>query len=95
MVKAGHTALIDIDVVGEPAPTITWLFKDQEVVSDVTLKIDTIDYNTKFLVLKATRKISGIYKIKAKNSVGEDEAELDLTVLSNFPFRINTVYLSS
>lgn len=85
VVKAGHTALIDIDVAGEPAPTITWLFKDKEVENDVALKIDTIDYNTKLLVLKATRKISGMYKIKAKNSVGEDEAELDLTVLSNYP----------
>lgn len=84
VVKAGHTALIDIDVIGEPAPTITWLFKDKEVESDLVLKIDTIDYNTKLLVTKATRKVSGIYKIKAKNSVGEDEAELDLTILSKW-----------
>ncbi|XP_065220483.1 twitchin isoform X27 [Planococcus citri] len=82
VVKAGHTALIDIDVIGEPPPTITWYFKDQPVESDLVLKIDTIDYNTKLLVTKATRKVSGIYKIKAKNSVGEDEAELDLTILS-------------
>lgn len=49
--------------------------------SDVNLKIDTIDYNTKFLVIKAVRAQSGLYKIVAKNSVGEDTAELDLTVL--------------
>lgn len=53
----------------------------QEVESDTSLKIDTIDYNTKLLVLKAARKQSGLYKIIAKNSVGQDEAELDLTIL--------------
>lgn len=56
----------------------------QEVENDVTLKIDNIDYNTKLLILKATRKQSGLYKIKAKNSVGEDEAELDLTILGTY-----------
>ena len=53
----------------------------QEVESDEDLKIDNVDYNTKFNVLKATRKISGVYKIVAKNAAGQDEAELDLTIL--------------
>lgn len=52
--------------------------------NDVTQKIDTIDYNTKFLIIKATRKQSGLYKIVAKNSVGQDEAELDITILGLF-----------
>lgn len=57
------------------------MFFLQEVESDTSLKIDTVDYNTKLLILKATRKQNGVYKIIATNSVGQDEAELDLTIL--------------
>lgn len=29
VVKVGHTALIDIDIIGEPAPTVTWIFNNK------------------------------------------------------------------
>lgn len=28
VMKVGHTKLIDVDISGEPVPTVTWLFKD-------------------------------------------------------------------
>lgn len=40
-----------------------------------------MDYNTKLMINKAFRSHSGIYTIKAKNSVGEDTATFDITVL--------------
>lgn len=40
-----------------------------------------MDYNTKLMIIKAVRAHSGIYTIKAKNSVGEDTATFDITIL--------------
>lgn len=28
VMKVGHTKLIDVNISGEPVPTVTWLFKD-------------------------------------------------------------------
>ncbi|KAG8335958.1 myosin light chain kinase activity protein [Homalodisca vitripennis] len=86
--KVGHTALIDVNVSGEPPPTMTWIFKDKsenpkevELKTEGAIRIDNIDYNTKLLIMKATRAESGKYTIIAKNSVGEDRAEIDITIL--------------
>ncbi|RZF42380.1 hypothetical protein LSTR_LSTR004188 [Laodelphax striatellus] len=79
--KVGHTALIDVNVSGEPPPTCVWTFKDRELQTDDTFRIDNVDYNTKLLMMKASRKESGKYTLTATNSVGKDEAEIDITVL--------------
>lgn len=50
-------------------------------MSDDQVRVDNIDYNTKLFVMKAKRLHSGKYTIHAKNSVGEDTAEFDITVL--------------
>lgn len=28
VMKVGHTKLIDVNISGEPVPTVTWIFKD-------------------------------------------------------------------
>lgn len=28
VIKVGHTKLIDVDISGEPVPTVTWSFKN-------------------------------------------------------------------
>lgn len=82
IVKVGLSISLSIGVKGEPAPKIEWFYKDQPLVSDEeSIKIDSVDYNTKFFVMRATRPQSGKYVIKATNEVGEDVAELDVTVL--------------
>lgn len=80
--KVGLSISLDINVKGEPAPKVEWFFKDQLLVSsEEGIKIDNVDYNTKFFVMRAQRPMSGKYTIKATNEVGEDVAELDVTVL--------------
>lgn len=82
IVKAGLSISLDINIKGEPAPKVEWLFNDLPVLSDEEgIKIDNVDYNTKFFVMRAKRPQSGKYTIKATNEVGEDIAELDVTVL--------------
>lgn len=81
VVKAGLPLSLDIKIFGEPPPKVTWLFKDAEVVPDDNCRIDNIDYNTKFFFMRSRRPQSGVYTIVAKNEVGEDRAEVDITVL--------------
>lgn len=80
-VKAGLPVSLDIKVFGEPPATVTWFFKDQELKSTDNLEIVNVDYNTKFLMTKSKRASTGKYVIKAKNEVGEDEAEVEITIL--------------
>lgn len=80
-VKAGLSISLDVNIIGEPPPAVTWYFNGKEITSDEIIKIDNVDYNTKFFVLKAKRNLTGKYTIKAKNSVGEDEADIEITVL--------------
>ncbi|KAI5639981.1 immunoglobulin i-set domain-containing protein [Phthorimaea operculella] len=80
-VKAGLPVSLDVKVWGEPPATVTWYFKDKELSNTENLEIVNVDYNTKFLMTKSKRANSGKYVIKAKNEVGEDEAEVDITIL--------------
>lgn len=79
--KAGLSVNLDVKIIGEPPPTVQWFFKDAEVKSDDNVRIDNVDYNTKFFILRTKRPQSGKYVIVAKNEVGEDRAEVDITVL--------------
>jgi len=82
IVKTGLSISLDINIRGEPAPKVEWFFNNSSVTSDEhSVKIDNVDYNTKFFVMRAQRSQSGKYIIKATNEVGEDEAELEVTVL--------------
>ena len=80
-IKVGLTLSLDINIIGEPPPTVTWSYKGKELVSDDQIRIDNIDYNTKFFILKTKRSHTGCYTIRAKNEVGEDVAEVNVTVL--------------
>lgn len=81
-VRAGKPIKYDVDVRGEPPPTITWYQKDKELLSEGNVEIKNVDYNTKLSVVDSTRKNTGLYKIRAVNQHGEDEAEVEVTVLS-------------
>lgn len=80
-VKVGLTISLDINIIGEPPPTVEWFYQDSPLNTDDIYRIDNIDYNTKFFIMKAKRSHTGKYTIKAKNEVGDDEAEIDITVL--------------
>ncbi|XP_058812494.1 twitchin isoform X4 [Topomyia yanbarensis] len=81
-VKAGLSVQYDIDVEGEPAPTVKWFRGDKEVATDADYKVDNVDYNTKLFIVRGRRNLSGKYTIVATNSQGEDRAEVEITILS-------------
>lgn len=64
-------------------------------VTDTNVEIVNIDYNTKFNMIDAKRKQTGIYKIIATNKHGKDEAEVELVILCKciYPSKMITLLL--
>lgn len=84
-VRSGKIVKYNINVRGEPPPTITWYQNDKELSPNVVLKnceIVNVPYNTKLSIIDSIRKNTGCYKIVATNEHGSDEAEVEITVLS-------------
>lgn len=80
-IKAGRSTKWTVDVSGEPPPENSWHFKDKKLCNTERIKIENVDYQTTFNLIKAVRKDTGIYKLLAENPSGKDEATLELTVL--------------
>lgn len=83
-VRASQIVKFDVDIKGEPPPTVTWSFKNKVLETSATVKIDNEDYNSKIQLSGTSRKMSGKYVIKAVNSSGEDEAEVEVIILGMF-----------
>ncbi|KAK7065507.1 Immunoglobulin like [Halocaridina rubra] len=89
VIKVGQQYLYDIDISGEPKPTNTWThnektlldFPEQELVTRDQMRVDASGNNTKILIMKAQRNMTGKYILTAKNKHGEDSVQIDLTVL--------------
>lgn len=81
-VRAGKAVKFDVDVRGEPAPTVTWWLKDAEVQTADNIEIVNVDYNTKLSIVDAVRKNTGLWKVRAVNAHGQDEADVEITILS-------------
>lgn len=84
LLRAGHHIKYDVNVRGEPVPTITWYQNDtlldpEKVPSNCEIK--NIPHNTKISITNAERKHTGMYKIRAVNEHGEDEATVEVNVL--------------
>lgn len=71
----------DVDVKGEPPPTITWNFANKVLDNSPKVKIENEDYNTKIALSDTSRKDTGIYTIIAENINGRDEAPVEVVIL--------------
>lgn len=80
-VRAGQTIKFDVDVKGEPAPSLTWIFKEKELFHTGKVRLENEDYNTKLTLLDTSRKDSGQYRLRAENINGVDEADVEVNIL--------------
>ena len=81
VVRAGKPINYDVNVRGEPPPTITWYQADKLLKSENNVEIVNVDYNTKLNIKDSVRKNTGLYKIVAENQHGKDEETVEITVL--------------
>ncbi|PRD26307.1 UNVERIFIED_CONTAM: unc-22 [Trichonephila clavipes] len=80
-VKKGKVIKLEVNVRGEPPPTITWKLKDKVVKTENNVEVVSEDYKTNITINDAQRKDTGLYVIIAENVVGKDEAQVEFVVL--------------
>lgn len=71
---------LEVDIEGEPPPTVTWNFGGAVLQTSANVKIDNEDYLTKIHLTQTSRKLSGKYTIKAVNDSGQDEADVEIII---------------
>ncbi|TMS38626.1 hypothetical protein L596_005310 [Steinernema carpocapsae] len=81
-IRAGQMISLDVDVSGEPPPTIVWTSPDgRELRHGGKTKLDNQDYHTKLQIRGTEREDSGTYVIKASNCNGEDVATVEINII--------------
>lgn len=81
-IKAGRSHKWAVDVAGEPAPDLTWSWRDGVPLTNTErIKIENAEYHTDFQLLNAVRKDTGKYTLTAKNKSGTDVETVELIVL--------------
>lgn len=100
-IKAGRSHKWSVDVAGEPAPELTWSWRDGvPLTNSERIKIENVDYHTEFQLLNAVRKDTGKYTLTAKNKSGTDTETVELIVLAapaspGGPLEVNDVTATS
>ena len=79
-VKVNQQVVVDVDVTGEPAPETSWYYNGEKIENTDMVKTAHSPFHTKLMLVPAKRKMRGKYTIKAKNSSGEDEAEVEIII---------------
>uniref|UniRef100_A0AC35TXM9 Ig-like domain-containing protein n=1 Tax=Rhabditophanes sp. KR3021 TaxID=114890 RepID=A0AC35TXM9_9BILA len=81
-IRAGQMVTFDVNVEGEPCPTIEWTNPNgTEIRNGPKVKLDNQDYKTKLQLKSCERDSSGTYTITATNENGEDSATVDVLVV--------------
>lgn len=77
--------MLEAKILGFPKPQVKWYHDGQEVKASGRFKFLFEDDESMTLVIKnVVADDAGIYKIVAKNELGEDTTELKLTVKGKF-----------
>jgi len=93
VVRVGQVVKFDVDVRGEPPPTMIWSFGSKPLINGRSVKIENEDYNTKLTLSENTRKNTGVYSLRAENASGFDEATVEVIILGNLVMNIVLLFI--
>lgn len=79
-ISSGTALKFDVNITGEPAPTVEWRYCNMPLSPSKAVQIDNVDYNSKLAIRPAKRENSGDYTIIATNSSGKDQVTVNVTV---------------
>ncbi|XP_078807991.1 myosin binding protein Ca isoform X4 [Oryzias latipes] len=81
-VVAGNKLRFDVEVTGEPAPTVCWS-KGEQVVCEAEgrVRVETRKTLSSFVIDGAERADEGLYTISVNNPAGEDKAEIFVRIV--------------
>ncbi|KAM7371547.1 hypothetical protein PAMP_008774 [Pampus punctatissimus] len=81
-VVAGNKLRLDVEITGDPAPTVCWM-KGDNVVSEAEgrVRVETRKTLSSFVIEGAEKEDEGHYSITVTNPAGEDKAELFVKIV--------------
>ncbi|XP_035472016.1 myosin binding protein Ca isoform X7 [Scophthalmus maximus] len=81
-VVAGNKLRLDVEITGEPAPTVCWMKGDKVVAeAEGRVRVETRKTLSSFVIEGAERGDEGLYHIAVNNPAGEDKADLFIRVV--------------
>uniref|UniRef100_A0A673XL06 Myosin-binding protein C, fast-type n=1 Tax=Salmo trutta TaxID=8032 RepID=A0A673XL06_SALTR len=82
VVVAGNKLRLDVEITGEPVPTVCWM-KGDTVISEAEgrVRVETRTTLSSFVIEGAERQDEGQYSIIVTNPAGEDRAELTVKIV--------------
>ncbi|KAM6898805.1 myosin-binding protein C, fast-type-like isoform 2-T2 [Lycodopsis pacificus] len=82
IVVAGNKLRLDVEITGEPAPTVVWTKGDQQITStEGRLRVEARKDLSCFVIEGAEREDEGNYTICVTNPAGEDKAMLFVKIV--------------
>lgn len=89
--KIQSTAIIEVKVIGDPQPDITWYNRDGEIKENERIKIMFEDDIASLVIKNVEVDDEGDYKIVAKNDLGSDTETINLLIKAAPRFRKNLI----
>nr|XP_046271398.1 myosin binding protein Ca isoform X1 [Scatophagus argus] len=81
-VVAGNKLRLDVEITGEPAPTVCWMKGDKVVAeAEGRVRVETRKTLSSFVIEGAEKEDEGHYSITVTNPAGEDKAELFVKIV--------------
>ncbi|XP_030645637.1 myosin binding protein Ca [Chanos chanos] len=82
IVVAGNKLRLDVEITGEPAPTVLWKKGDTEITnSEGRVRVELRKTLCSFVIEGAERSDEGLYNITVTNPAGEDKAEIMVKIV--------------
>jgi Immunoglobulin I-set domain len=80
-VREGEAFVIDVKIIGEPPPEVTWTIGVKPIQLSHSRRVDDVPYNSKYYNDKPERKDTATYTITAVNKYGQDSADVEVAVI--------------
>ncbi|XP_076852726.1 myosin binding protein Ca isoform X2 [Brachyhypopomus gauderio] len=82
IVVAGNKLRLDVEISGEPAPTVSWKRGENEISgTEGRVRVESRKDLSSFVIEGAERGDEGAYSITVTNPAGEDKAELNIKIV--------------
>ncbi|XP_016104443.1 myosin binding protein Ca isoform X2 [Sinocyclocheilus grahami] len=82
IVVAGNKLRFDVDITGEPPPTVSWKKGDTEISeAEGRVRVETRKNLSCFVIEGAERSDEGLYHITVTNPAGEDKADIMVKIV--------------
>uniref|UniRef100_A0A3B3RK03 Myosin-binding protein C, fast-type n=1 Tax=Paramormyrops kingsleyae TaxID=1676925 RepID=A0A3B3RK03_9TELE len=82
IVVAGNKLRLDVEITGEPAPTVCWMKGDNPITAtEGRVRVESRTNLSSFVIEGAEREDAGTYTITVTNPAGEDKASLNIRIV--------------